>query len=68
MAIYLVNKNAQANGDHEVHTSTCSYLPLAANRLDLGYHASCVSAVQKARLTYRQSNGCRWCSTSCHTS
>ena len=68
MAQYLVNKNAQTNGDHEVHTSTCSYLPLAINRLDLGQHATCSSAVRQARLTYRQSNGCRWCSSLCHTS
>jgi hypothetical protein len=33
MTMYYVNKNAQDNGDHEVHTSTCSHLPLPANRL-----------------------------------
>lgn len=25
MAQYYVNRNAQANGDHEVHTSSCVF-------------------------------------------
>jgi hypothetical protein len=29
MSRYYVNKKAQANGDHEVHVSTCSFLPEA---------------------------------------
>ena len=29
--LYYVNKNAQSNGDHEVHNKTCSYLPEAEN-------------------------------------
>lgn len=24
---YYVNKNSQSNGDHEVHTRSCSFLP-----------------------------------------
>ena len=32
MSSYYVNTNAQANGDHEVHTSGCSYLPAPENR------------------------------------
>ena len=27
MKTYYANNNAQQNGDHEVHTSDCSYLP-----------------------------------------
>ena len=27
MASYYVNNNAQSNGDHEVHTTGCSWLP-----------------------------------------
>jgi hypothetical protein len=67
MAQYFVNRNAQTNGDHEVHTSTCIYLPALHNRLDLGYHTTCVTAVRQARNTYQQSNGCRACSSVCHT-
>lgn len=65
---YYVNKNAQNNGDHEVHTSTCSFLPSEANRLYLGDFTSCGPAVREARKTYSTSNGCFFCSTLCHTS
>lgn len=40
---YYVNKNAQPNGDHEVHTSSCSFLPAEANRLYLGDFQTCSS-------------------------
>lgn len=69
MARYCVNKNAQANGDHEVHNTTaqCSYLPDPQNRLDLGEHLTCGTAVAKAKQTYSQSNGCFYCAKACHT-
>lgn len=67
MASYYVNKNAQNNGDHEVHKNPCSYLPETVNRLYLGEFSSCRDAVRKAKETYRQSNGCYHCSNECHT-
>jgi len=67
MAIYYVNKNAQSNGDHEVHTSECSYLPTEGNRLYLGSFSNCQAAVQEAKKYYAQSNGCYHCSYPCHT-
>lgn len=67
MAYYCVNKNAQNNGDHEVHTVGCDHYPAEINRLSLGDHANCHTAVTKAKLTYSQSNGCYWCSRPCHT-
>jgi hypothetical protein len=69
MPYFIVNRNAQSNGDHEVHNTTtgCSFMPNAANQLDLGYHASCHGAVQKAKETYWQSNGCYWCCPECNT-
>lgn len=33
---YYVTDTAQANGDHEVHTSSCSFLPGETNRTYLG--------------------------------
>jgi len=33
MASYYVNKNAQSNGDHEVHKDGCTFMPEAENRL-----------------------------------
>lgn len=67
MARYYVNKNAQSNGDHEVHESDCSYLPDAENRMYLGDFATCGPAVTEAKKTYKQSNGCFYCAKPCHT-
>ncbi len=69
MANYCVNKNAQSNGDHEVHNldAGCSRLPDVSNRLSLGSHQNCSTAVQKAKQTYPKSNGCFYCSPACHT-
>ena len=67
MAKYYVNKNAQANGDHEVHESGCSWMPDSENRQYLGEFATCHSAVAEAKKYYRQSNGCYYCSKPCHT-
>ena len=64
---YYVNKNAQANGDHEVHRETCSRLPQPDNRLYLGEFASCGPAVVEAKKHYAKSNGCFYCSPNCNT-
>ena len=63
---YVVNNNAQSNGDHEVHIPGCLYFP--RNHTSLGYHSGCRSAVVEARRHYPQSNGCATCSPDCHTS
>lgn len=68
MARYYVNRNAQSNGDHEVHRTGCSRLPDQQNRVSLGDHIACNSAVRKARNYYQQVNGCYYCSRDCHTS
>ena len=68
MKKYYVNKNAQSNGDHEVHAYGCSYMPEPENRLYLGEFTSCHGAVLKAKRTYPQSNGCYYCCRPCHTS
>jgi hypothetical protein len=65
MTTYYVNNNAQLNGDHEVHTASCMYLPI--NKLYLGEFSNCADAVSKAKLTYWKSNGCFTCSRPCHT-
>jgi hypothetical protein len=65
MARYCVNHTAQANGDHEVHKQGCTFWP--AYNKDLGEHAACRTAVAQAKQTYRQSNGCYFCSRECHT-
>ena len=67
MARYYVNKNAQSNGDHEVHKSGCSHMPDIENQLYLGDFTGCRAAVTEAKKTYSQSNGCYYCSRECHT-
>lgn len=68
MARYYVNKNAQSNGDHEVHKQGCSFMPDESNREYLGDFPSCHGAVAKAKQHYPKSNGCFYCSRECHTS
>ncbi len=65
---YYVNKNAQSNGDHEVHTQNCSYLPIMENRIYLGEFTNCKDAVKEAKKYYTQTNGCFFCCKDCHTS
>ena len=65
MTHYYVNKNAQANGDHEVHVRSCTYFPNDVK--DLGEHSNCHAAVREAKKTYPKSNGCYYCTEECHT-
>ena len=67
MKKYYVNKNAQSNGDHEVHHEDCIYLPSVQNRIYLGEFSNCKPAVKEAEKHYSQSNGCKTCSNECHT-
>lgn len=67
MAYYYVNRNAQNNGDHEVHKGGCSWMPLEENCISLGDHSGCSTAVLAARKYYYQVNGCYHCATHCHT-
>lgn len=68
MGSYYVNKVQQSNGDHEVHTTGCSYMPAESNRTYLGEFTSCAPAVDAARRHYTQVNGCVHCCRACHTS
>jgi len=68
MALFYVNSNQQANGDHEVHKEGCSFMPTPTNRIYLGIFESCEPAVREAKKYYSRSNGCYYCSNQCHTS
>ena len=69
MALYRVNKNAQDNGDHEVHGQQCPYWPMLTNYISRGEHATCQRAVREAKKHYpATANGCAICSPTCHTS
>jgi hypothetical protein len=64
---YYVNQLSQSNGDHEVHTASCSFLPLEPNRIHLGDFTTCAPAVAAARRYYTKSNGCAFCAQPCNT-
>jgi hypothetical protein len=67
MASYYRNRNAQWNGDHEVHQSDCYYMPAPENRHYLGEYNGCFQAVAAAKLHDSSSDGCAYCSPACHT-
>jgi hypothetical protein len=62
MSRYYVNKNAQDNGDHEVHKDGCSYMPEPENRKYLGEFSNCHDAVREAKRHYQMtsSNVCEF--------
>lgn len=64
---YYVNKNAQTNGDHEVHIKSCRYFPDAKNIISLGDFSNCRDAVREAKKYYIQVNGCFYCVRECNT-
>ena len=68
MSSYYVNKKAQSNGDHEVHRYDCVYLPSIEHRKYLGEFSNCQDAIKEAKKTYAKANGCKTCSSACHTS
>lgn len=67
MKKYYVNKQAQINGDHEVHVEGCYWMPNQINLYYLGEHVSCVTAVTATKKIFQQVNGCVHCCNSCHT-
>jgi len=67
---FIVNKNSDEKGLHEVHQENiCNHLPLLENRVDLGSHSNCTSALQKVRQLNPnlRFDGCAYCAPSCHT-
>lgn len=67
MQYYYLNKIAQPTGEHEIHTSTCAFLPSAENRIYLGLFDNCATAIREASKYYSKVDGCYFCCRSCHT-
>jgi hypothetical protein len=67
MKKYYVSTQKQSNGDYEVHSEDCRYLPKLINRIHIGIHSNCADALTEAKKIYQHSNGCKTCSTACHT-
>lgn len=68
MPHYIVDRNAQPNGEHEVHVrgSVWSCLPAEADQREIGSHDDCEGALRIARLFYGRANGCARCAVSGH--
>ena len=64
---YYVNKNTDAQGNHEVHRESCAYLPQPTNREYLGYFSNSHDAVYKAKQQYPTADGCWHCCPESHT-
>lgn len=67
MASYYVNRRPEPNGDHEVHKSGCSQLPLVEDKQFLGDFVSCYGAMAEALRFYPTANGCAECAAQCHS-
>lgn len=68
MAMYVLNKNAQANGDQEVHVVGCAHGPDKDNQISLGSHVTCKGAMQEAAKHTKHADGCFYCCNACHKS
>lgn len=64
---YYVNKNAQENGDHEVHIRDCPHFPEEEHVIALGNFWTCRDAVHAASKHFTQVNGCYYCVGECNT-
>ena len=64
---YYVNKIAQPTDEHEVHASSCRYLPSVENRICLGFFANGKDAVREAKRYYSNVDGCFYCCPEAHT-
>lgn len=65
---FYVNRNAQPNGDHEVHRCTCAWLPDPQNRLYLGDFLYSSQALAAAKRYYTRADGCAYCCPEIHHS
>jgi hypothetical protein len=69
MERFIVNKNAQPTGEHEVHSldKQCEHLPVLLNYHHLGVFGNCHEAINEAKKTYNNVDGCFYCANECHT-
>ncbi len=65
--VYIVDKTENKNGKHEVHKTSCNFLPDVENRTSLGIFENCNEAIGKAKEFYDNVDGCFYCCKKCHT-
>lgn len=61
MTHYYVNNRTQANGDHQIHRTGCSFMPETDSRCYLGEFDSFARALVEAHRRYKQVGVCRYC-------
>ncbi|WP_429011930.1 hypothetical protein [Enterococcus faecalis] len=70
MFTYICNKQADDKGLHEVHVSTCKYLPSTERQLVVGEYSSCHAAIQSLEEANAgrgfKFDGCYYCCKPCH--
>ena len=69
MAKFIINRNPQPSGEHEVHEETiCTNLPYPENRITVGDFNQCSTAILAAKTRWPGYiiDGCEYC-TACHT-
>ena len=67
MPYYIINKNSDEKGLHEVHTTDCTRKPLSYNSESLGYFTNGVQAVAYAKsIGWKTADGCKYCCPEAH--
>ena len=67
MDIYFVEKKAQPDGTHDIHTLNCDCLPTGDHRIFLGVFTTCGEALTEARQYFKRANGCFSCAINCYS-
>lgn len=64
---YIINKNADEKGLHEVHKSDCLFRPLSYNSAYLGEFSDGIKAVAYAKsIGWATADGCKYCCPEAH--
>jgi hypothetical protein len=62
---YYVKTTPTDDGIHKVHREDCQYLPREDHRRALGEAAACNTAMDRARETFDDVDGCATCCPDC---
>lgn len=67
MPYYIINRNSDEKGLHEVHTISCTHEPKPTNIANLGFFANGINAVAYAKsIGWTTADGCKFCAPEAH--
>ncbi len=66
MIKYYISTYHDPDKGHEIHKEDCRYMPDIKNRMYLGSFYNCQQAVRLAKLTFPNSEGCKFCMSGCN--